>query len=199
MRRIFLSLAAALLLSTSIYAWPESAYTKILRDARRPLPPSLRTLLQDFDSVLTQPCRAMSVQQGAQRAIEAFSRRNGNPAEAVAAMRDAACAAAAMNDPDLDAIAGANAGRFAVVFYGFHPEIEKGDLTEFLRIRTEEHERLLRRLRRTTELPDRTGAIENSPQFGIAAIAFSHAVTDVANVWLHIWRSVTDAQTKTLN
>jgi hypothetical protein len=131
----------------------------------------------------------MTVEEACRRAIAEFSKRNANPANSVAAMRDAGCAIASISDPQLDSFVSIQLSKFAVVFYGFHPSIQAGRLPEFVKIRQEESQRLLQRLRRSSELPDRAGEIENSPQFGIASIAFSHAVTDVANVWYHIWKT----------
>jgi hypothetical protein len=172
---------------TRLHAWPAASYTKIFQDARRPLPPALATLLKDFESVLLSPCRPMPVEQAVQNAIGHLTKKL-DPREAVAAFRDAGCAAANLNDPKLDSMVASQANRFSVVFYGFDERILKGDLKGFLKTRTEDSERLLQRLRRYSELPDQSTAIETSPQYGIASIAFSHAVTDVANVWYHIWK-----------
>jgi len=161
----------------------------MFRDAQHVMPKALATLLKDFDSVLIQPCRPLTIEEATKRAIATFGKKNSDPAAGIAALRDAGCATALMSDPALDALVAGNASKFAVVFYGFHPAIKEGNLEEFLKVRREESSRLLERLHRSSELPDRDTVLERSPQYGIASIAFSHAVTDVANVWYHIWKS----------
>ncbi len=188
MRLAIAVIALLLVAPAQIGAWPPSAYVKMFRDARQTLPKNLNTLLADFDGLLSQPCRKLTVEEASKIAVTEISKRTGNLSASVAAMRDAGCAVAALNDPQLDSLVAAQAGTFTVVFYGFHESIRQGNLEAFLKIRLDEQERLLRRLRRSVELPDRSNVIENSPVFGIASIAFSHAVTDVANVWLHIWQ-----------
>jgi hypothetical protein len=187
-----LAIAFALILISpaASYAWPQTSYNLLFRSAQKPLPKALSTLLADFQSVLMEPCKKIPIEDATKAAIRAFANRKGNPAASVAALRDAGCAIAEMSDPRLDSLVSAQSSKFAIVFYGYHPTIQAGNLTEFVKIRKEESERLLRRLQRSSELPDRFSEVETSPNFGIASIAFSHAVTDVANVWYYIWKSV---------
>jgi len=175
-------------LQSNVDAWPATSYPRIFQDARRPLPKSLATFLKDFESVLAAPCRPAPLEQSVEKAIAELTKKNVDPREAVALMRDAGCGMANINDPKLDAIVASQMNRFSVVFYGFDQRIVKGDFTGFVKTRTDESARLLQRLKRYSELPDKTTDIETSPQYGIASIAFSHAVTDVANVWYHIWK-----------
>jgi len=189
MKRLIASCFLVLaLLRSHVDAWPAASYPRIFQDARRPLPSALSTFLKDFESVLLTPCRPSTVEQAVQRAIAELTKKATDPREAVAAMRDAGCAMAEINDPKLDGMASSQVNRFSVVFYGFDDRLVKGDLKGFLQARTAESQRLLERLRRYSELPNKDTAIETSPQYGIASIAFSHAVTDVANVWYHIWK-----------
>lgn len=181
-------LALLIMLPGNLRAWPASAYPRIFQNALYPIPKTLGLLLKEYESVLMEPCQKRTVEAASQAAIELLTRQDRNPRLAVAAIRDAGCAAAALNDPNLDALVDANSSRFAVVFYGYHPRILAGDLPGFLRVRTEERQQLLRRLNRSSELPDRNNTVETSPNFGIASIAFSHAATDVVNVWFHIWK-----------
>jgi len=189
MNRLWIPLLALLtMLPGNLGAWPASAYPKLFENAIHPLPKTLAELLKQYETVLTEPCRKQTVEAASQSAIEQLLRKESDPRMAVAAIRDAGCAAAALNDPQMDKLVDANASRFVVVFYGYHDRILAGDLAGFLRTRSQERELLSRRLNRSSQLPDRSTVIDTSPNFGIASIAFSHAATDVVNVWFHIWK-----------
>lgn len=191
MKRITALLLLCFAFQAPLEAWPAASYPVIFRNAQRALPKSLATLLKDFETVLMSPCRPMpsaSAEQTVRAAITQLSKKGGDPRDTVAAIRDAGCAAAEMSDPKLDALVQSQGSRFSVVFYGYDDRIQAGDLKGFLKSRSDDSQRLLERLRRSSELPDKAAAIETSPQYGIASIAFSHAVTDVANVWFYIWK-----------
>jgi hypothetical protein len=177
-----------LLSQSAAQAWPVASYRLIFRDARMPLPQSLKLFLGDFESVLASPCQVMTVEQAARAAIEHLAKPAPDLRQSVVAFRDAGCAAAAMNDPKLDSLMATQVGKFSVVFYGYDKRVQTGDLKGFLQSRAEESRRLLERLRRSSELPDKYPDLETSPLYGIASIAYSHAVTDVANVWYYIWK-----------
>jgi hypothetical protein len=195
------ALAVALLASPRpLAAWPNEARSDIFTHASRTLPPALGRLLSDMESVLAQPCEsgdATNLEAAATAAVRELRSPNGDLARAIDFIRESGCAAAALNDPgssSIDALVNAQKNRFAVVFYGWHPLVQTGDLPAYLAIRAEEHGRLMKRFDRSSELPSLSDQVELSPAFGLASIAFSHAVTDVANVWLYIWTEANGAR-----
>jgi hypothetical protein len=196
-----ISVTIALLLGTAspAHAWPEAAYSDILESAARTLPDPLQQLFRDMEPVFGQPCETTSpvvIEPAAALAVRELSSPDGDLRLAVRALREIGCGAAALNDPADDAIDDmvlTQKDNFAVVFYGWHPQIREGNLAGYIETRTAEHRRLQARLVRTAELPNLSDQVELSPEFGLAAIAFSHAITDVANVWMYVWASVNGA------
>lgn len=189
-RNLRLAALALLLIAAPAGAWPTATYPKIFADARQTLPPPLRQLLVDLEGVLFEDCASVSVIEATDTAIARFTDPSVDLASSVAAMRDAGCAVASLNDPDLDALVASYSSRFSVVFYGWHPAIRDRDLEGYLEARRDEVEELESRFQQSDELPNRSEMVELSPEFGMASLAYSHAVTDVANIWLYIWISV---------
>jgi hypothetical protein len=171
-----------------VNAWPAAAYPRVFKSAGRFSPPALAAFLTDFEPVLSKPCGKATLEEATKTAISALSRKNGDLAAAAAAFRDAGCAAVALNDPGLDSLVSTYAGSFAVVYYGGHSALDRGSVADFVKSRSGEHAKLMARLKRASELPNRDNNVETSPEYGVASIAYSHAVTDVANVWLYIWK-----------
>lgn len=187
--RAFISLIVVVLLPANARAWPESAYPEIFKNSQKVVPAALAQMLQDFRHVVAEPCRPVPLEESVRTAIRELSRKGGDLRKGVEAMRNAGCAAVNLNDPRMDETVRSMSSRFAPVFYGFHALVREGKLDAFLKLRLEERRRLDERLRRFSTLPNKSGEAELSPEYGIASLAFSHAVTDVANVWFHIWRS----------
>src|SRR5262245_59203935 len=119
-----LSVTLPVVSAAAAFAWPVATYPRIFESAGRPLPSPFRTFLKDFSPVFRKPCGSANIETSAKTAIDQLTRKGGDLATAAAAMRDAGCAAAAMNDPQLDALVSKQAETFSVVFYGFHPTIE---------------------------------------------------------------------------
>jgi hypothetical protein len=189
------ALALAVVLSAAApgHAWPNAAYRQIFLEARKALPEPLQQLLADAAPILDQTCGPMGLDEAVDRAIAGFSDEGGDLPGAMDALRDAGCAAAALNDPGMDALVTQQQSRFRVVFYGWHPAIRDGDLGAYIGERQAEIAELAARYERTSQLPNRSEQVEVSPEFGVASVAYSHAVTDVANIWLYIWIAVNGA------
>ncbi len=193
-------LTVLLALPLPLAAWPDDARSDIFTHASGTLPKPLARLLTDMESVLDEPCQSRdpaNLEAAARAAVLELTSPNGDLERATAYLRESGCAAAALNDPEnaaVHSLVSAQKNRFAVVFYGWHPLARAGDLSSYRAVRSEEHGRLMDRFGRSGELPSLSDQVELSPEFGLASIAFSHAVTDVANVWLYIWTAANGAR-----
>lgn len=181
-------------------AWPDEARSAIFAHASRTVPAALGRLLSDMESILAEPCESgdpANLESAATAAVRELTNPDGDLGRATAYIRESGCAAAALNDPanpTVSAVANSQTNRFAVVFYGWDPLAQAGDLSAFRAVRSEAHGRLMSRFGRSSDLPSLSDQVELSPEFGLASIAFSHAVTDVANVWLYIWTAANGAR-----
>jgi hypothetical protein len=81
--------------------------------------------------------------------------------------------------------------RFAVVFYGYDPRLGAGGVRPLvegaLARGRQSYPAIGREYRRIGFAPGRARFDDRSTAFGVAAIAFSHAVSDVAAVLRHVW------------
>ncbi len=82
--------------------------------------------------------------------------------------------------------------RFQLIFYGLKPEIDRGRdfrplLAETLKRSRELYPLVSLEYRRVGFAPGRTAFDDRSTAFGVAALAFSHGVSDVALALRYVW------------
>lgn len=83
--------------------------------------------------------------------------------------------------------------RFKVAFFGYgSPELDRGDVPGFVRSCAERSRRCGPLLGQMFVKEDGTiakgsGFDDKHPVFGIASLAYTHAITDTARAWLYVW------------
>ena len=197
MKRLLLILAL-LPLPFNAHAWTPAADRRIAAAGAKLAAPDVYALIQSHDRDFARGLQdARKAPPGAlrerieheTRTVIAMLKTDQPPAAVAERLGALAYLVAAANTPaastDYARYFESRVGKFPVVFYGAEPQLQLGAFVDRMLARTAGFGPLL-----AAEYArgDSSTFDDHSTAFGIASVCYSHAVTDTANLFTHIWR-----------